>query len=189
VDDEIGRLREKLARLHLPIDIVVVSDHGMAKVDGGPIDLDQYADFSGVQSAGTLLYPDSDAEAARLYAKLRIVSDKFQVYRRARVPADLHYSSNARIGDPVIIATGPHAIRVHAGDRDPEKGAHGYDPRIVPEMRAIFYAEGPDIRAGVRLKPFENVNLYPFLAEILGLDAPETDGSAAVLEPALTAAH
>lgn len=189
VDDEIGRLREKLARLHLPIDIVVVSDHGMAKVDGGPIDLDQYADFSGVQSAGTLLYPDSDAGAARLYAKLRIVSDKFQVYRRARVPADLHYSSNARIGDPVIIATGPYAIRVHAGDRDPEKGAHGYDPRIVPEMRAIFYAEGPDIRAGVRLKPFENVNLYPFLAEILGLDAPETDGSAAVLEPALTAAH
>lgn len=189
VDDEIGRLREKVAKLHLPVDIVVVSDHGMAKVDGNPIDLDQYADFSGVQAAGTLLYPDSDAEAARLYAKLRIASDKFKVYRRARVPSELHYSSNARIGDPVIIATGPYAIRVHAGDRDPEKGTHGYDPRIVPEMRAIFYAEGPDIRAGVRLKPFENVNLYPFLAEILGLDAPETDGSAAVLEPALAGAH
>jgi alkaline phosphatase D len=63
---------------------------------------------------------------------------------------------------------------------------HGYDPRTVPEMRAIFYAEGPDIRKGVRLKPFENVNLYPFLAEILQLDAPAIDGNASVLEPVLT---
>jgi hypothetical protein len=57
----------------------------------------------------------------------------------------------------------------------------------VPEMRATFYAEGPDIRKGVRLKPFENVNVFPFLAEILGLDAPATDGNASVLEPVLAA--
>jgi alkaline phosphatase D len=66
---------------------------------------------------------------------------------------------------------------------------HGYDPRIVPEMRAIFYAEGPDIRKGAVLKPFENVSVYPFLAEILGLDAPGTDGSPAVLAPALVTVH
>jgi alkaline phosphatase D len=66
---------------------------------------------------------------------------------------------------------------------------HGYDPRIVPEMRAIFYAEGPDIRRGVVLKPFDNVNVFPFLAEILGLNAPATDGNASVLDPALSAAH
>jgi alkaline phosphatase D len=53
-------------------------------------------------------------------------------------------------------------------------------------MRAIFYAQGPDIRSGVRLRPFENVNVYPFLAEILGLDVPPTDGSAPVLSRALT---
>jgi alkaline phosphatase D len=56
-------------------------------------------------------------------------------------------------------------------------------------MRAIFYAEVPDIRKGEVLKPFENVGVYPFLAEILGLDAPATDGNASVLEPALIAAH
>jgi alkaline phosphatase D len=39
------------------------------------------------------------------------------------------------------------------------------------------------------LKSFENVNVYPFLAEILGLNAPAIDGSAAVLEPALVGAH
>lgn len=190
VDGEIGVLRAKLEKLHLPIDLVVVSDHGMAKEDGGWIDLDQYADFSGVETAGTLMYPESDADAAKLYAKLRIVSDKFKVYRRSKMPAELNYMSDPRIGDPVVVPTGPYAIRVHAPtdparNRPPNKGMHGYDPGTMPEMRAIFYAEGPDIRKGVRLKPFENVNVYPFLAEILGLDAPATDGNVSLLEPVL----
>lgn len=194
VDSEIGSLRSKLTKLHLPIDLVVVSDHGMAAEKGNWIDLDKYADFSGVQTVGALMYPDSAAAAAKLYGKLRIVSDKFKVYRRDRMPAELDYTGEPRIGDPVVVATGPYSIRVHgpddpARDHAPNRGAHGYDPRIVPEMRAIFYAEGPDIRKGITLKSFENVSVYPFLAEILGLDAPATDGSPAVLEPALVAVH
>jgi predicted AlkP superfamily pyrophosphatase or phosphodiesterase len=194
VDSEVGILRTHLAELHLPVDLVVVSDHGMAKEQGEWIDLDQYADFSGMQTVGALMYPDSEQGAAKLYAKLRIASDKFKVYRRSRMPAELNYTGEPRIGDPVIVATGPYAIRVHGPDdpaksNAPNKGVHGYDPHIVPEMRAIFYAEGPDIRKGVVLKPFENVGLYPFLAEILGLDAPATDGNASVLEPALVAVH
>jgi alkaline phosphatase D len=194
VDSVIGTLRAHLAKLHLPIDLVVVSDHGMATEQGAWIDLDQYVDFTGVETAGALMYPDSEQEAAKLYAKLRIVSNKFKVYRRDRMPAELDYTGEPRIGDPVVVATGPYSIRVHgpadsARDHPPNKGVHGYDPAIVPEMRAIFYAEGPDIRKGARLKPFENVNVYPFLAEILGLNAPAIDGSAAVLEPALVGAH
>jgi alkaline phosphatase D len=194
VDSVIGTLRAHLAKLHLPIDLVVVSDHGMATEQGGWIDLDQYVDFTGVETAGTLMYPDSEQEAAKLYAKLRIVSNKFKVYRRDKMPAELDYTGEPRIGDPVVVPTGPYSIRVHgpadsARDHLPNKGVHGYDPASVPEMRAIFYAEGPDIRKGARLKPFENVNVYPFLAEILGLNAPAIDGSAAVLEPALAGAH
>jgi predicted AlkP superfamily pyrophosphatase or phosphodiesterase len=194
VDSMIGTLRAHLAKLHLPIDLVVVSDHGMATEQGGWIDLDQYVDFTGVETAGSLMYPDSEQEAAKLYAKLRIVSNKFKVYRRDRMPAELDYTGEPRIGDPVVVPTGPYSIRVHgpadaARDHPPNKGVHGYDPGSVPEMRAIFYAEGPDIRKGTKLKSFENVNVYPFLAEILGLNAPPIDGSAAVLEPALVGAH
>ena len=35
------------------------------------------------------------------------------------------------------------------------------------------------------VKPFENVNIYPFIAEMLGLDAPPVDGTIDVLQPAL----
>ena len=190
VDALIGTLRARLAATHLRIDLVVVSDHGMAAEQGDWINLDQYVDLGGVESEGPLLYPETDEAAAKIYSKLRIASDKFMVYRRNKMPAALNYGNEPRIGDPVIVATGPYAIRARAPadaehGRPPNKGMHGYDARVVPQMRAIFYAEGPDIRRGVRLQPFENVNVFPFIAEILKLDAPVTDGNAAVLAPAL----
>jgi hypothetical protein len=58
---------------------------------------------------------------------------------------------------------------------------HGYDPRVMKSMRALFLAVGPDIRPGSKLEPFENVNVYPLVAKILGLDAPQVDGSLNVL--------
>jgi hypothetical protein len=51
----------------------------------------------------------------------------------------------------------------------------------VPEMKASFFAAGPDIVPGKTVEPFENVNLYPWLAHMLRLKAPKTDGSLDVL--------
>jgi alkaline phosphatase D len=59
---------------------------------------------------------------------------------------------------------------------------HGFDAAAMPEMRAIFYAAGPNIRTGARVAPFENVHVYPLIARILGLDAPAVDGDLRVLE-------
>jgi alkaline phosphatase D len=106
------------------------------------------------------------------------------------VPAVLDYNQSAREGDPVIVPTGPFSIRAHAPsdpakDYPPNKGSHGYDPREMPDMKAIFYATGPDIKKGATLRPFENVNIYSFIAELLQLDAPATDGKLSVLEGAL----
>ncbi len=58
---------------------------------------------------------------------------------------------------------------------------HGFDPRKMPEMKASFFAAGPDIVVGKTVQPFENVNLYPWLAHLLGLTPPKSDGSLNVL--------
>jgi len=86
----------------------------------------------------------------------------------------------------VIVATGPFAIRAHQPavgkpDEPPSKGNHGFDPRIVPQMKAIFFAEGPDIAPGKTVHPFENVNLYPWMAHILGLAPAKNDGDLNIL--------
>ena len=48
-------------------------------------------------------------------------------------------------------------------------------------MKASFFAAGPDIVSGKTVAPFENVNLYPWMAHMLGLTPPKTDGSLNVL--------
>jgi alkaline phosphatase D len=186
VDGLVGKLKAGLDATGLPIDLVVVSDHGMVKVEGGWITLDQLADLTGFESAGALLYGKTEEDRARVYNQLKKASSQFVVYRRKDVPAALNYSQNPREGDPVVVAAGPYAIRAHAPpagkeDRPPTPGMHGFDPRKLPEMKASFFAAGPDILEGKTVAPFENVNLYPWLAHLLGLTTPKTDGSLYVL--------
>ena len=190
VDDLMGRLEKELDGLHLQIDLVIVADHGMEKVQGDPIILDKYLSLDNVQTVGSLLYPQTEADSSRIYKKLRAADAGFLVYRRAQVPADLHYNSNPREGDPVVIAKGPYLIRATAaqpGQSDfVPMGEHGYNPYEMSSMRAIFFAEGPDIRRGVTLKPFENVNVFPLITKILGLESPKVDGTVNVLSNILT---
>ena len=63
----------------------------------------------------------------------------------------------------------------------PAVGQHGYDARAMPSMKAIFYAAGPDIRAGATIAPFENIDIYPLIAKILGLRTGKIDGKLGVL--------
>lgn len=197
LDDEIGKLVAGIKQLNLRVDLFVVADHGMRNVRGPTIHLDQYGlkttHFERI--VDTSLYPKSDDDAEKAYEELRGKSDKFLVYRRSQVPSKLHFDSNPREGDPVIVATGPYLFVANSDGRTAERtpvGEHGYDPTRVPEMKAIFFAAGPDIRAGVELAPFENVNIYPLIARILGLDTTKLatgpiDGKIAVLQGVLSA--
>ena len=186
VDGLVGKLKAALDATGLPVDLVVISDHGMVKREGDWINLDQFADLAGFEAVGPLLYGKTEEDRVRVYNQLKKASTQFVVYRRKDVPAGLNYSQNLREGDPVVIATGPYAIRAHAPpadkpDHPPTAGMHGFDPRKMPEMKASFFAAGPDIVAGKTVEPFENVNLYPWLAHMLGLNTPKTDGSLNVL--------
>ena len=190
IDAFIGKLKSALDATGLPIDLVVVSDHGMAKTEGGWITLDQFADLTGFDSSGALLYGKTEADKERVYNQLKKASSDFVVYRLKSVPANLHYNLNPRAGDPVVIATGPYAIRAHApaaGQPDPPPllGIAGLDPRAQPAMKAIFFAAGPDIAAGSTVGLFENVNLYPWLAHLLGLTPPKNDGNLNILSGTL----
>jgi predicted AlkP superfamily pyrophosphatase or phosphodiesterase len=190
MDSIVGKLETALKATRLPIDLVIVSDHGMVKSEGDWINLDQFADLTGFDTVGSLLYGKTEDDRARVYNQLKHASSQFVVYRLKNVPADLNFNENPREGDPVIVATGPYAIRAHgpvAGQdsHPPTIGMHGFDPHLIPEMKASFFAAGPDLFSGKTVAPFENVNLYPWLAHMLGLRAPKSDGSLNILSGTL----
>lgn len=191
VDEAVGDLAKAIAATKLPVDLIVLSDHGMETQLGGWVPLDRWADLSQFETVGAMLYPKSDADAQKAYQSLSGVSNTFKIYRRADMPEYLHYNSNPREGDPIVVPTGPYSIVAHdpnaaGGSRTPIRGGHGYDPRQMPSMKAIFFAAGPDIRSGVTLPSFENVDVYPLIARILGLRIGAIDGQLAPVEGVLT---
>lgn len=184
VDALIGRLQTAVNATRLPIDLVVVSDHGMAKSEGAQESLDQFADLNGFDTEGALLYGKSEEDRIRVYNQLKKATSDFFAFRLKNLPAGLHLDGNPRIGDPVIVPTGAYSISAHL-DLHSDRGIDGLDPRTVPAMKAIFFAAGPDIVEGTTVAPFENVNLYPWLAHLLGLTPPKTDGSLNILSGTL----
>lgn len=186
VDGLIGELSERLKATKLPVDLIVLADHGMVKTEGEWIVLDQYADLSHFKTDGALLYPASEADAEQAYESFRAHPDpRFTAYRRNNVPEHLHFNSNPREGDPVIVPNGPYAITAHPQKRKPSPGDHGYDVTRMPEMKALFVANGPDIKPGTQLPSFPNVDVYDFVAKLLRLKPGKTDGELKPLKPAL----
>ncbi|WP_254061701.1 ectonucleotide pyrophosphatase/phosphodiesterase [Granulicella sp. L60] len=186
VDTLMGDLKQKLDATHLPIDLIILADHGMIKVQGDWITLDAYADLSHFKTDGAFLYPETAADAAKAYESFRAHPDpRFTVYRRADVPSYLHFNENPREGDPVIVPNGPYIFRAHDNSRKPPVGEHGYDVTRMPEMKALFVVNGPDIRPGTKLPSFPNVDVYDFIAQLLGLTPAPNDGEIKPLLPAL----
>jgi len=65
------------------------------------------------------LYAKSEADAQRAYEALKGKSDKFEVYRRAQMPAALHADSNPRFGDPIVVTNGPYLVRIRRRHSNP----------------------------------------------------------------------
>jgi predicted AlkP superfamily pyrophosphatase or phosphodiesterase len=182
VDECIGKMTRIVDSLHLPVNYVFVSDHGMGAVDTlhpiVPPAIDT-AKFK-IAFGGTMihLYAKNKADIAPEYAALKASADGYDVYLPDQTPARWHYTAaddlHHRIGDILLVA---HFPRIFHDRGRMLAGEHGYDPAI-PDMGATFYAWGPAFRQGVTIPAFENVNVYPLIAHILGLTIDQPiDGS------------
>jgi alkaline phosphatase D len=186
VDTSLGILFNRLQDLRPEANVIVVSDHGMTTVER-VIQIGTDSDLAGFhianESSHVMLYARDGASIDSAFQSLSRDTPEYTVYRRQDTPAGLCFSDNARIGDIVIIANGPYILHARdAGVAEDEgqpgewpKGWHGYDPGLMPEMHAIFYAMGPRIRRGIHLDTLRNTDVHTLLTALLNLrDAPLT---------------
>jgi predicted AlkP superfamily pyrophosphatase or phosphodiesterase len=183
VDQAIRDLQAALDPLKLPINYVFVSDHGMLTVDnkntmGLPAEIDTAA-FR-VPSGDALLqvHAKDPARITSTYEALK-KNQNFDTYLMSETPKHWHFRPTDdrynRLGAILLV---PKLPRVFNLSRYPtNQGKHGFDTRL-PEMQASFQAWGPALKIGKRIPPFENVDIYPLVAQMLGLvyDPLEIDG-------------
>lgn len=195
VDAAIGWLLDELERSGAAArtDIVVVSDHGMAEVPPGQVlateEMVDPADAVVVTHGQVLGFAPLPGREAAAEARLLGRHRHYTCWRRHELPARWHYGRHPRV-PPIVCqmdAGWDAAPRAQLARRTPgTRGSHGYDP-AEPAMRAIFIASGPSFRHGLTLAPFENVDVYPLLARLLGLTPASHQGDPATLLPALRA--
>ncbi|WP_407404456.1 ectonucleotide pyrophosphatase/phosphodiesterase [Chryseobacterium sp.] len=196
IDEAIGNLVKKVGDLQLEnVNYIFVSDHGMIKVEGDtPLEIPEMLlnkdrfDYYNSQSL-LRVYVKNETEVKEVYKELQSNKDEnYTVYLTKKMPKYLHFSSKEdrynRIGQITLIPKSPK-IFLEKGKKT-SVGKHGYDPKIVPEMKATFYAWGPAFKNSLKINEFSNVNVYPLVAEILGLNIEEPiDGNLKVLKKIL----
>lgn len=189
IDAAIWRLTAGLKARGIEANLVIVADHGMAATsDDRKIFYDDLlpADAARTMGLGAFLslYPNRghDDQVARALLKPHA---HMQCWRKQDIPARYHYGANPRVPPYVCLPqTGWLVSTRDSKPKWPERGAHGYDP-AAPEMAALFIAEGPAFRRGVRLRAFDNIDVYPLLAWLIGVTPEANDGSLSEVARAL----
>lgn len=183
--------------------LILTSDHGMVETSPkqavqlqallDPADLQDIVEsFAG--PVANIHVRGGTARARRLRDKISQRLEHGKAYLREELPERFHHRSNPRSGDIVVVmdeswtmsvprgtaAEAPRAITSGqtAKPRPPRAererwGAHGWDPEL-PSMQALFVAAGPGIRPGTVVDEVHNIDVYSWMAELLGL-APAAD--------------
>ncbi|MFV0248390.1 MAG: ectonucleotide pyrophosphatase/phosphodiesterase [Tenacibaculum sp.] len=193
-DRLLGVLRGELAKLNLNINLIVVSDHGMAEIKPKKVNyLSEDKLLKGIDkstfrviNSGTHahIYLKDTTQVDRLYQKISIKKSKFKLYKKANFPKSWQYSQSKRVGD--LLLSLPPGYYLSNKVQKKTRGVHGYDPAKSEDMNGIFYAQGSKIRQVGSIPPFKNIHIYPFIAKILNIThLPEIDGKLEVLYPYL----
>lgn len=181
LDGILAELRKKISRLPYGdrVNLLVTSDHGM-----GPTSAERYvnlldhvpgewiAEVIGGNPTFLIDAVDGFEDSVTMYLD-RV--EGLTAWRRDQVPEPLHYGTNPRIPDVVLVADSSWSVGTTDDPSGYNGGAHGYDNRNT-DMHHIFFAAGPAFKSGYVHPPFENVDIYPLITKILGLDPAPVDG-------------
>lgn len=182
IDDAVGKLAKVAAASGLPVNFILVSDHGMARIDNEhplliPAFISKEKFVVSVLGATVNIHAKDPADILPAWQQFQAITDtNYTAYLKKDVPAELHYGAADdkynRIGDIVLLAKWPKTFNLKNGP-----GAHGYNPALIKEMNAVFYAWGPAFKKNQTIPPFKNVEVYNVMAKILGITRLPNDGT------------
>ena len=96
-----------------------------------------------------------------------------RAYLRPDLPERYHLRETPRAGDVIVVMDEGWMMAtsiINRGLIQNTWGEHGWAPDVA-SMRAIFLIAGPGISKGVTIPEVENVDVYPLMTELTGVEA------------------
>ncbi|XP_065102349.1 autotaxin isoform X1 [Paramisgurnus dabryanus] len=195
IDKVIGQLMEglKQMKLHRCVNIILVGDHGMEEAH---CDNTEFLSTYMSNTEDLILIPGSlgrirprhpnnskyDAKAVVANLTCKKSDQHFKPYLKQHLPKRLHYANNRRIEEiHLMVERKWHIARkAYETKRNQGKcgfaGDHGYDNKIN-SMQTIFLGYGPAFKFKTKIPPFENIELYNVMCDLLGLKPVPNNGT------------
>ena len=196
LDTVLGDLFNGVKRLGLPVNIIIVSDHGMLEVPTEnymPNESIENEELYHIISNGAIVhvYPKDISQTDSIYDYLKSKENHFKAYKTADtpqfeiVPKNKNWGSVQVVPDKGWYFTSQRNIGFKKGRNKKINGEHGFDSNYK-ELHGILYANGPAFKNGHVVPSVKNIHIYPVMCEILGLDIPkDIDGELKILKGAL----
>ena len=193
VDQMIGRLMTGMEKAKINnVNLVIVSDHGMALTKTSKLitqdDLPALnRNFKVITGNPHVLiyYKGTSKKSLNKIAQRfkKIANNRFNVFTRETMPDYWHYDNSPGIPDIILETVPPYMFGRGKPHGSVNRGTHGFDPRTVQDMGGLFLASGPAFVDETRIAAFENIHIYPLIADILGLTiSHHIDGKLSVLQ-------
>ncbi|XP_007669807.2 ectonucleotide pyrophosphatase/phosphodiesterase family member 3 [Ornithorhynchus anatinus] len=190
VDQTLGMLMDGLKQrnLHNCVNIIILADHGMDKTDCKKLEyMTDYfpkVDFFMYEGPAARIRAKNiptdffsfDSEGIVKNLSCRKEKQHFKPFLTPDLPKRFHYANNIRI-DKVHLYVDRQWQAVRSKAYTFCKGGnHGYDNEFK-SMEAIFLAHGPDFKDKTEVEPFENIEIYNLLCDLLHIKPAPNNGT------------
>jgi len=188
LDKQLGILFKGIEKTGLPVNIIIVSDHGMSTV---PISnfiaiekIENDSLYTSIDNGAIVnIHPNNKNQIDSIYTYLKKKESNFKVYKTENTPGFEYIPENKNWGAIQILPDFGYYFSSTKGIASKKQrantnfGVHGYDQKYK-DMHGIFYANGPAFKKTYRTPSIKNIHIYPLMCEILGLEVPSNiDGN------------
>jgi predicted AlkP superfamily pyrophosphatase or phosphodiesterase len=167
------------------VDILIVSDHGMTKVEK-KISLDElvpnfiqkvsvYDWDKYVVGISANIQPHNISQIQEIYSSLSKESNMI-CHLKQDIPERFHIKKDHKIASIYCYAKPGYVLSLSNEIVKPYAGNHGYDNEFK-DMQGIFIAKGPSFKKGHQMKGFENIEVYNIMSKVLNLEAAQNNGT------------
>ena len=184
--DTVGYLISSLKNANLfdKVNVIFVSDHSMTDTSSTrQVFLEDFINLDDIQliEGGTVGHIwAADDKINEIYQNLtRTNISHMTVYKKQNIPEEYHWKHNRRI-PPIFVDPDVGWIvrtsRANVRQGNWTVGDHGW-PAEKSKSYSVFFAHGPAFQKGLKVSPFNTVDLYPLMCKLLGIKPKPNNGS------------
>ncbi|XQW86904.1 ectonucleotide pyrophosphatase/phosphodiesterase [Thalassotalea piscium] len=177
-------------QVNSPVNIILVSDHGMVKIDKKKALLKSNIIPQWMNSTFKIIMNDSQIFIYNLSKDQKLIdqaynelesnhiaqANQYDLFKKGNYPAYWKVTESLSFVPDIILSAIPPATFTNNLDKISAE-THGFETKYTSDLDGIFIAAGPDFKEKTQIKSFSNTEVFKVLSRLFSLDQESADDS------------